>query len=314
MPSSVRNDKLKLIQKMSSQLIGFCKAFNIYLKRFLFEMGSPQWSYEDSREDIFILDFNYTDSCRQIFKSAKINYIHGYQHDDNIVIGINSDTLGQEYDLLRKNFLRMSMKVGTRQTNQLNLMGKYDDINDFLSKSYSSGVKIDTQVIVIGQSLSKVDWDVLVNYFNNDSLFSCVAICYHRSYTNQLLHLYQMISANDVDVHAIDQRVDKGYYGFIQFSNLQSLLHDISNNFSDLIQHRHADLSSDEDRVLKEIVDNQDILIGGTKYITTINGFNEAEFSELLEGLGEKGYIDFELAPARIGGGKAYIIKRVLKN
>lgn len=95
--SVVRADKLKFIKELSNQIKDFSKAFNIYLKLFVNKMKIPQWSNIDNNENTFVLDFNYTDFCGRIFNKAKINYIHGYQDDNNIIIGINDENLGLDY-------------------------------------------------------------------------------------------------------------------------------------------------------------------------------------------------------------------------
>lgn len=114
----VKNDKIKFIEKMSYELQGFSRAFNIYLKCFVYKMEIPQWSL-NFNESTFVIDFNYTYFARKVFGNAKTNFIHGYQHDNNIIIGINGDKLNREYDLLTKKYLRLKLDVWNTQVNEM---------------------------------------------------------------------------------------------------------------------------------------------------------------------------------------------------
>ena len=187
--SAVRTDKLKFIKELSEQLKSFTQAFNIYLKIFVFTMEKPQWSADGNDENTYVLDFNYTHFCSTVFNKSKINYIHGYQHDDNIIIGINDEKLSPDYDCLKKKFLRLSMNAKIRQTNQGYLMGQYEEISEYLSQSNKNGLFIPIYVIIIGQSMNKVDWDTLIDFFNNEEIYANISICYHNQFDSQLLNL-----------------------------------------------------------------------------------------------------------------------------
>ena len=312
--TAVRIDKLKFIQMLSEQLLDFSKAFNIYLKCFVHKIQPPQWQYNFSQDNTFVIDFNYTNVCEKIFNGAKINYVHGYLHDDNIIIGINSESLSEDYDPLRKNFLRLNMKVGTRQTRQTDLLGKYENIDDALAQCYRHDIRILTYVIVIGHSLSRVDWDILRNFFNADNLYTRIAFCHYRSYYNQLLNLYKMLQREGISNYDVDRKIEKGYYSFIKFNNLIDLMKEIDDKFFNLSECKHIDLSPEEEAVMREIIKNQASYIGTSRFITDIAGFSVDETSDFLEKLSKKGYI--EIAPVRktlnVPGDLYHIIK-VLK-
>lgn len=310
----VRIDKLKFIQELSKQLQSFSRAFNIYLKLFVGKMEVTQLSDIDNDEDVFVLDFNYTNFCKTIFNKSKINYIHGYQHDDNIIIGINDNKLSTDYDCLRKNFLRLAMNVQTKQVNQTDLTGEYEDFDEYLSQSYNDGVRTPIYVIIIGQSLNKVDWDVLINYFNNENKYYNIIFCYHNTYDSQLLNLYQMLKRFSVGDDIIESRITNGYYRFHKYDNLKTLLNEVSIQLKSFMDHKHTDLGPKEEMVLKEIFKNYDELIKGRKILTAVKELSEDETSDLLESLCEKGYIKIKSIFRNVGGpSRPYLIEKVLK-
>ena len=307
--SEVRTDKLKFIKELSEQLHSFTKAFNIYLKLFVYTMEMPQWSAVGNDENTYVLDFNYTHFCSKIFNKSKINYIHGYQYDDNIIIGINDEELSPDYDCLKKKFLRLSMNAKIRQTNQGNLTGQYEEISEYLLQSDKDGLFILKYVFIIGQSMNKVDWDTLIDFFNNEEIYANISICYHNRFDSQLLNLYQMLESNGIKYDTIKNRINSGYYSFHKFNDLESLFDEISSDLNSFVTHKHHDLNSREENLLKEIIKNQDGLIKGNRYLVS----NKYEISSSLKSLRGKGYIEMEEAPRRIGESSKYIIKRVLK-
>ena len=312
----VKNDKMKFIEKMSDELQGFNRAFNIYLKEFVYKMIIPQWGIEYD-ENTFVIDFNYTNFARKVFSNAKINFIHGYQHDNNIIIGISGNKLRKEYDFLTKKYLRLRLDVWNTQVNEMSVYGKYDSIEAFNSSfvnNEGTEIIIPTYVIVIGQSLNKVDWDILIDYLNNERKYKKVIICHYNSYDNQLFNLYQMLDNYNLDYKIIDERIKTGYYTFVKFDDLKDLLYNLNNNIEGLSIHKYDDLDDNEEKVLKEIVKNQNELVGGKKYLVSTEDINEAEMSDILESLNFKNYIRIEEAPKAINGPRRpYYITKILK-
>lgn len=312
----VKIDKQKFIEHMSKELQGFNKAFNIYLKCFVNKIESPQWNLNFD-DNTMVIDFNYTNFAIGIFKNAKINYVHGHQHDNNIIIGINSDKLNREYDLLTKKYLRLKLDVWNTQVNEMSTYGKYDSIEDFKSlRTNSRGVRriIPAYVVVIGQSLNKVDWDILIEYFSDEKEYKKVIICYHNSYDNQLFNLHQMLENYNIDYKIIDKRIKTGYYTFIKFDKLKDLLCNLDKDIENLSIHKYDDLDEKEEKILKEIVKYQNDLVSGGKYITSAEDIDEDEMGDILENLSKKGYITIKEGPKTLSGpNRPYIITKILK-
>lgn len=311
----VRNDKIKFIEKMSNELQGFNKAFNIYLKCFVNKMTIPQWGF-DFDENTLVVDFNYTYFARRVFRNAKINYVHGYQYDNNIIIGINGDKLNREYDLLTKKYLRLKLNVENSQVNEMDVYGKYDSIEDFISFSIRyKGVEtvIPSYVVVIGQSLNKVDWDILIDYFNDKNKYKKVIICYYNSCDNQLFNLYQMLKNGAVDYQVIEERIKTGYYVFVKYNDLQDLLKDLNKNIEQLSIHKYDDLDEKEEKVLQLIVKNQQSLLNKGVFRAT-EDIDEEDMSDILESLNKKGYIEIKEGHRKVGGpDRPYIVTKILK-
>lgn len=206
------------------------------------------------------------------------------------------------------------MNAKIRQSNQVTLMGQYDEFSEYLSQSYNDGLFIPMHVIIIGHSMNKVDWDILIDYFNYEDLYANISICYHDTFDNQLLNLYQMLECHEIEYDTITNRINSGYYSFHKYSDLKSLLNEIYFEIENFVTHKHYDLGPKEEKLLKEIINNQDMLIKGNKYITSTEDSDEDETSALFESLHNKGYIEIEMAPRKIGGpSKPYLIKKILK-
>lgn len=73
-------------------------------------------------------------------------------------------------------------------------------------------------MVVIGQSLNKVDWDILIEYFSDEKEYKKVIICYHNSYDNQLFNLHQMLENYNIDYKTVEERIKTGYYAFVKFN------------------------------------------------------------------------------------------------
>ena len=316
--TNVKVDKIKYIKKMQEELKNFTKAFNIYLKLFVMKMGLMKINGESNYEDSFVIDFNYTNYAETIFNKSIINYIHGYQSDNNIIIGINGDELSAEYDMLKKKYMRLKLSVENKQMNDTNIHGQYNDVERFKSNNYerNKGVEriVPMYVVIIGQSLNRVDWDILIEYLNDNITFKKIIICYHDSYDSQLFNLYQMLKKYNVDYKTIEERINKGYYSFVKYDDLQDLLVLVDKNIENLSIHKYDDLSEKEEEVLKEIVKHQNELINGGKYLVSTEDINEDEMSEILERLASNNYIKIKEGPRTLSGpSKPYIITRILK-
>ena len=123
-----------------------------------------------------------------------------------------------------------------------------------------------------------------------------------------------MLESKGIKYDIIKNRINSGYYSFHKFNDLRSLFNEISSNLNSFVSHKHHNLNSIEENLLKEIFKNQDVLIKGNKYLVSTEDMNEDEISSSLESLQKKGYIEIEPAPKKVGGpSKPYIIKRVLK-
>lgn len=312
----VKNDKTKFIEEMSKELQGFNNAFNIYLKDFIYKMSIPQWGI-DCDENVFVMDFNYTYFANKVFDKAKINYVHGYQYDNNIIIGINGAKLNREYDLLTKKYLRLKLDVWNTQVNAMSTYGKYDSMEDFRSSFISDkGVKriIPVYVVVIGQSLNKVDWDILIEFFSDEKKYKRVIICYYNSYDNQLFNLYQMLEDSNIDYKIVEEKIKEGYYSFVKFDDLKVLLNDINKSIENLSIHKYDDLDVNEEKVLQEIIKHQNELIGGKKYLASTDDIDEEEMSDILENLSFKKYIRIEKGSRTLNGPRRpYTITKILK-
>ena len=88
-----------------------------------------------------------------------------------------------------------------------------------------------------------------------------------NGFDSQLLNLYQMLESNGIKYDTIKNRINSGYYSFHKFNDLESLFKEISSDLNSFVTHKHHDLNSREENLLKEIIKDQDGLIKGNRYL-----------------------------------------------
>ena len=212
--------------------------------------------------------------------------------------------------------MRLKLDVENSQVNAMDVYGKYDSIEDFISFSIRcKGVEtvIPSYVVVIGQSLNKVDWDILIDYFNDKNKYKKVIICYYNSCDHQLFNLYQMLKNGAVDYKVIEERIKTGYYVFVKYNDLQDLLKDLNKNIEQLSIHKYDDLDEREEKVLQLIVKNQQSLLNKGVFRAT-EDIDEEDMSDILESLNKKGYIEIKEGHRKVGGSdRPYIVTKILK-
>lgn len=166
--SSISVTKKEFINILYTELKIFINAFNHYILHVVTKIPIfHTMNINCSDIDTLILNFNYTWN-EKLFTNAKYNHIHGLSPDNNIVIGINNEKLGEEYLYLQKKFLRINLKTGLIHNNHTN--EDYFDLDEWLGFCKFEKNKYD--VSVIGHSLDKIDNHILEKIFKSDMLHS----------------------------------------------------------------------------------------------------------------------------------------------
>ena len=114
------------------------------------------------------LSFNYTEFAETLYGIKDICYIHGCRKNkkEKLILGHSPNMEGVFHEKERKPRSYRQTVIDVAQENVLNLIGQYDEeitknSQKIIDKhrSFFDSLKNITQVIVVGHSLSPVDWD-----------------------------------------------------------------------------------------------------------------------------------------------------------
>lgn len=115
-----------------------------------------------------VLNFNYTEFVETLYNVDDVCYIHGCRKNkkQRLILGHKPGAEGKLNEKSRKPHSYRQAVINAAQDDVLDLIGKYDEkltkdcqaiIND--NRSFFEGLNMIDQVVVIGHSVSDVDWD-----------------------------------------------------------------------------------------------------------------------------------------------------------
>ncbi len=122
-----------------------------------------------------VLDFNYTEFIETLYGIHDICYIHGSRKKkQRLILGHMPGVKGSFHEKERKPRSYRQAVVDVAQDNVFELIGQYDEELTKNSQeiiknhqSFFDGLKDIDQIIVIGHSISRVDWDYFIEIKNN---------------------------------------------------------------------------------------------------------------------------------------------------
>lgn len=124
-----------------------------------------------------VLDFNYTEFIETLYGVHNYNicYIHGNRtRNEQLILGHKSDVTLPFYEKERKPKNHRQAVIDVAQENVFDIIGQYDDMLTKNSREiigrhqdFFSGLKEIDQIVVLGHSLSGVDWDYFAEVKRN---------------------------------------------------------------------------------------------------------------------------------------------------
>lgn len=114
-----------------------------------------------------VLDFNYTEFVENLYGVKDVCYIHGSRKKKGkLILGHKPGATGDLYEKSRKPKTYRQAVIDVAQDNVLSLIGKYDkdltkDSHEIIKAhcGFFDGLAYIKQIVVIGHSISSVDWD-----------------------------------------------------------------------------------------------------------------------------------------------------------
>lgn len=114
-----------------------------------------------------VLDFNYTEFIETLYGVKDVCYIHGRRKkEEKLVLGHKPGAAGNFYEKDRNPKNYRQAVIGLAQDNVFDLIGQYDkdltkDSQEIIKshQDFFDGLEGTDQIVVIGHSISPVDWD-----------------------------------------------------------------------------------------------------------------------------------------------------------
>lgn len=123
-----------------------------------------------------VLDFNYTEFVETLYGTHNVCYIHGCRKNkkEKLILGHKPDFEASFHEKERKPHNYRQAVVDVAQDNVFELIGQYDEeltknSHEIIKskQTFFNDLKDIDQIIVIGHSISKVDWDYFVEIDKN---------------------------------------------------------------------------------------------------------------------------------------------------
>lgn len=116
-----------------------------------------------------VLDFNYTEFVETLYGIKNVCYIHGSRkRKGKLILGHKLGSAEELYERGRKPQTYRQAVIDVAQNNVLDLVGQYDEdltknCQEIIKKhqGFFDGLGCIEQIVVIGHSISPVDWDYL---------------------------------------------------------------------------------------------------------------------------------------------------------
>lgn len=214
----VKNKKL-LLNLMKEELDILNRCLNYYMIEFVDKKSCSLYS-QQIRElsDIYLLNFNYTHTFEKVYGKAHLldqHMIHGDVCKENIVLGIEDDAFEGtlDYVYFQKYFQRIQRRTGNLYKKWLNGGTKESEGTTQREEKQNGKSKKGIAVFIMGHSLSKVDYGVLKDFFEEDQVEK-ITIYYHSQ------SAYEKMIINLVDMFGKDFVIDQTYSERIIFEKI----------------------------------------------------------------------------------------------
>ena len=155
-----------------------------------------------------VLDFNYTEFIETLYGVKDVCYIHGSRKKKGkLILGHKPGATGDLYERSRKPRTYRQAVIDVAQDNVLDLVGQYDEDltknSQEIIKSHQAffrGLACIDQIVVIGHSISPVDWD----YFAEVNKIAVKAHWYFGVHgLNDLRNMSELIKSQNIKKYRV---------------------------------------------------------------------------------------------------------------